>query len=163
MILAFINVWSGQKRFKTNPTWTGFTCWSSLWLWTPKFQVRSDAGVSRPNSSSGLMCWCWISFREKDATCCLYVEVLLPSREGSRLYSYLLIGQNHYPETTQPTTSPCSNIRKAVQAGDVSYTGEHHDGVTDKTWQCLTVQIHPHAVSHLEHWHTLFHTNCFNF
>lgn len=36
--------------------------------------------------------------------------VLLPFREGSRLYSYLLIGQYHYPETTQPTTSPCANI-----------------------------------------------------
>ncbi|TSK13245.1 hypothetical protein Baya_0119 [Bagarius yarrelli] len=33
-------------------------------------------------------------------------DVLLPFREGSRLYSYLLMGQNHDPETTQPTTSP---------------------------------------------------------
>lgn len=29
-----------------------------------------------------------------------------PLREGSRLYSYLLRGQHHCPETTQPTTSP---------------------------------------------------------
>lgn len=36
--------------------------------------------------------------------------VILLFREGSRLYSYLLMGQNHYPETTQPTTSPWRNI-----------------------------------------------------
>lgn len=46
----------------------------------------------------------------------------LPSREGSRLYSYLLMGQNHDPETTQPTTSPCTNITERVlQDTDISF------------------------------------------
>lgn len=34
------------------------------------------------------------------------VDVTGPLEEGSRLYSYLPRGQHHYPETTQPTTSP---------------------------------------------------------
>ncbi|KAL1248102.1 hypothetical protein QQF64_023478 [Cirrhinus molitorella] len=57
-----------------------------------------DVPVSPDGSRCGASCW-------------LSAAVSLPSREGSRLYSYLLMGQNHYPETTQPTTSPCTNIR----------------------------------------------------
>lgn len=34
------------------------------------------------------------------------MDVTGPLKEGSRLYSYLPRGQHHYPETTQPTTSP---------------------------------------------------------
>ena len=112
-------VWRRKYKPNTNPRM------QRLYLLVLWCYCLTDSGSlfssvkcgSGPDSWTGLVCWSWEFFAwcEHDASRCLYSVVLLPFREGSRLYSYLLIGQNHYPETTQPTTSPRTNIRKALQ------------------------------------------------